>query len=179
MLSPASPGARTVTTLGLACALALGSGCSRQLRASQSVSLSGDTSPEIEALEREEYEVRKSVEAEESSTQVYILWFPVGSVRTGPELYESAYFEAAESNDCDGLILPHERVRRIVVPLIAVNIVVKKTRVRGRCVRVKDDSALTPTPQPSPTAPSAPAPAKAPLAEPEAPAAPEATAPAN
>jgi len=109
---------------------------------SSSVSVSS-TQRDIATIERPEYEVLELTSGYAKSRRWFILWFPVGNHNTQAELAENAAYDAvARVENCDEVMLPHTKSKRIVIPLLLVNVVLKDMSVRGRCVAVKTDAEL-------------------------------------
>ncbi len=97
----------------------------------------------VATLTRDQYEVGDTTSGKDKTTRVFVLWFPVGNHKSASEVWDTAYANAVDhAKDCDGLLLPRTRVKRVVVPLLLVNVIVKKVQVQGRCLRIKDDAAL-------------------------------------
>jgi len=98
---------------------------------------------DIATLRRGEYEVIETSIGTNKATSVFVLTIPVGSHTTHDEQVDSAYYMAVDRiPECDALLMPRVDTKRTVVPLLLVNIVIKKTTVKGRCVQVKNDAAL-------------------------------------
>jgi hypothetical protein len=98
---------------------------------------------DLATLEREEYEVLETGVGQANAKRWFILWFPVGNHDTKAELEENAAFDAvARVKDCDEVILRHTKSKRIVIPLLLVNVVVNRLTLRGRCIAVKGDDEL-------------------------------------
>ncbi len=130
------------TAICLTVSLSFATGC-----ASRRISNTIDASPEtsfaghgVEQLERGDYEVLGQAEGSDASSSWFVLWFPVGGIRTKNEIIDAAYFDAVESvPGCDALLIPRVKSRRIVIPLILVNVVIKRNKLKGRCVRILGD----------------------------------------
>ena len=98
---------------------------------------------DVATLDRSEYTVLGTAAGRDKTTRVFVLWFPVGNHKSPAEVWDSAYYDAVEHVDgCDGLLLPRAKTKRIVIPLLLVNIIVKKTALKGRCIQIKDDDEL-------------------------------------
>jgi hypothetical protein len=98
---------------------------------------------DINTLTREEYEVLSTTSADAKATRWFFLSFPVGGQTTANEVEENAYYSAVgKVSGCDALMMAHPKHRRVVVPLLIVNIVRYEASVRGRCVALKDDLQL-------------------------------------
>lgn len=98
---------------------------------------------DIATLERHEYEVIETSLGTNKSTGVFVLTLPVGSHTTHGEQVDSAYYNAVDRiPECDAMLMPRVDTKRILVPLLLINIVVKKVTVKGRCIHVKDDATL-------------------------------------
>lgn len=134
---------RTVACLAATLALSFAPGCAR----SRGISNTIDAAPEssfaghgVEALERADYEVLGQAQGSDASSSWFVLWFPVGGIRTKNEIIDAAYFDAVESMPgCDALLIPRVKSRRIVIPLLLVNVVIKRNELKGRCVRILGD----------------------------------------
>lgn len=109
---------------------------------SSQISMSS-TERDIATLQRDEYEVLGTAEGKAFGRRVFILWFPVGEQMSTPELEANAAYDAVgKVKNCDEVLFPHTKNRRIVIPLLLVNVVIKKVKLRGRCVRMKHDGEL-------------------------------------
>ncbi|MCA9652862.1 MAG: hypothetical protein KC501_23285 [Myxococcales bacterium] len=98
---------------------------------------------DVATLERDQYEVIETSIGTNKSNSVFVLTIPVGSHTTHDEQVDSAYYMAVDRiPECDALLMPRVDTRRTLVPLLLVNIVIKKTTVKGRCIHVKDDATL-------------------------------------
>ena len=98
---------------------------------------------DVATLDRSEYTVLGTAAGRDKTTRVFVLWFPVGNHKSPAEVWDSAYYDAVEHVEgCDGLLLPRAKTKRIVIPLLLVNIIVKKTALKGRCIQIKDDDEL-------------------------------------
>lgn len=101
------------------------------------------TGRDIATLERHEYEVIETSIGMNKSTGIFVLTLPVGSHTTPGEQVDSAYYNAVDRiPECDAMLMPRVDVKRTLVPLLLINIVVKKTTVKGRCIHIKDDPTL-------------------------------------
>lgn len=99
---------------------------------------------DVATLEREEYEVIDTSIGTSKSTSVFFLTLPVGNHTTGDEQVDAAYYNAVDRiPECDALMMPRVTTKRTLVPLLIVNIMVRKTTVKGRCLHVKDDATLS------------------------------------
>lgn len=130
---------------------------------------------------RDEYEMLDSTSGEAKATRWFFLTVPLGAQTSADEVEENAYYQAVgKVTGCDALMMAHPKHRRVVVPLLIVNIVRYEAEVRGRCISLKDDpqlagaapstresSVVKPAAPAAPTAPVAPA---SPVASPAAPA---------
>lgn len=106
------------------------------------------TGRDIATLRRDEYDVIETSIGEDKSTAVFLVTFPVGRHTTKDESISSAYYNAVDRvPDCDAMMMPRVDVKRVVIPLLLINIVIKKTRVKGRCIQISD-AATTGEPQP-------------------------------
>ncbi len=150
LLGPTRRRASVCVALGVATAL-VAPGCAfrrsvQNTSVQSSVQIDQGGAGGVATLTREEYEVRGTSSGKDKTTRVFVLWFPVGNHKSASEVWDSAYSNAVDNaEDCDGLLLPRTRVKRVVVPLLLVNVIVKKVQVKGRCIRIKDDAALART----------------------------------
>ena len=140
------------------------------------------TGRDINTLTREEYEVLSTTSADARATRWFFLSFPVGGQTSANEVEENAYYSAVgKVSGCDALMMAHPKHRRVIVPLLIVNIVRYEASVRGRCVALKDDlqldgeapstreaTKLEATAPVQPAAPTPPAPPAQPAAPPPA-----------
>lgn len=114
----------------------------------------------MQALARDEYEVLGTGEGKDNTVGVFILWFPAGNQKSNAELNDSAYFSAVDSHaGCDAMRMGRAKTRRVVIPLLLVNIIIKSVRVKGRCIRMRSleeinaDNASPASAQPAPPVP--------------------------
>lgn len=115
---------------------------SRDTNVATSVSVA-QTGRDINTLTRDEYEVLATTSADAKATRWFFLSFPVGGQTTANEVEENAYYSAVgKVSGCDALMMAHPKHRRVVVPLLIVNIVRYEASVRGRCVALKNDLQL-------------------------------------
>lgn len=123
-----------------------GCGLFRRRRNETNVSTSvsvAQTGRDINTLTRDEYEVLETSSGQAKVTRWFFLSIPVGGQTSAQEAEENAYFNAVgKVTGCDALMVPHSRHRRVVVPLLLVNVVRYEASVRGRCVSLKDDPQL-------------------------------------
>lgn len=136
-------------TLAILTALpAPGCGLFRRRRGNGDTSVStnvsvAQTGRDINTLTREEYEVLDTTSGESKATRWFFLSIPVGGQASAAEVEENAYYNAVgKVTGCDALMIPHSKHRRVVVPLLIVNVVRYEASVRGRCVSLKDDLQL-------------------------------------
>ncbi|MEM7152742.1 MAG: hypothetical protein AAF799_07860 [Myxococcota bacterium] len=98
---------------------------------------------DVATIERDEYEVIDTSIGTSKATSVYFLTIPVGNHTTGDEQIDAAYYNAVDRiPECDALMMPRVTTKRTLVPLLIVNIMVRKTTVKGRCLHIKDDATL-------------------------------------
>jgi hypothetical protein len=98
------------------------------------------TGRDVATLERHQYEVLETSIGINKSTNVFVLTIPVGSQTSHEEQVDSAYFAAVDRvKGCDAMLMPRVDTKRTVVPLLLVNLVIRKITVKGRCIHVKDD----------------------------------------
>jgi hypothetical protein len=96
---------------------------------------------DIATLQRDQYEVIGTSMGKDRSSLVYILTIPVGSQTSSSEGVANAYYEAVDSDpECDSLLMPRVETKRTIIPLLLVNIVIRRTHVKGRCVHIADDA---------------------------------------
>ena len=123
---------------------------------SSSVSVT-QTGRDLATLSRDEYEIVDTSIGEDKSTSFYVLTIPVGNQTTVEEMTDNAYYRAVDRlPECDSLLMPRASVKRTIVPLLLVNIVIKKTLVKGRCAHLKGDRESEAPLQPSSAAPEEP-----------------------
>ncbi len=95
---------------------------------------------DLATLSRDEYEIIETSIGEDKSTGVFLVTIPVGQQTTKDEAADSAYYAAVDRiPECDVLLMPRVSVKRVLIPLLLVNIVVRKTRVKGRCAHLKGE----------------------------------------
>ncbi len=98
---------------------------------------------DVATLEREEYEVIGSSTGTDKSRLFYVLTIPVGSQTSSSEGESNAYAAAVDRNsECDALMMPRVDTKRSIIPLLLINIVIRKTVVKGRCIHIKEDDVL-------------------------------------
>lgn len=101
-----------------------------------------NASSQIEALKRSEYDVLSNTSGKASSSQIYFLFFPIGKVKSLSELYENAYYNAVDNlPNADGIILPRQKSKKLVIPLILINYTRKEIEVSGVGISVKGKTA--------------------------------------
>ncbi|MCR9166290.1 MAG: hypothetical protein ACE37F_00020 [Nannocystaceae bacterium] len=101
------------------------------------------TGRDINTLTRDEYEVLSTTSADAKATRWFFLSFPVGGQTSADEVEENAYYSAVgKVSGCDALLMAHPKHRRVIVPLLIVNVVRYEASIRGRCVALKDDLQL-------------------------------------
>jgi len=94
----------------------------------------------VDNLHREDYEALGIAEGRDRSASWFVLWFPVGGIRSKSEIIDGAYYDAVESvPGCDGLLVPRVKSQRYLVPLLLVNVVVRRHAVKGRCFHIISD----------------------------------------
>ncbi len=127
----------------------VGCGLFRRRRGNVSTSVNSSVSisqqdRDIATLQRDEYEVIETSIGANKARSIFFLTLPVGSHTTHEEQVDSAYYQAVDRiPECDALMMPRVDTKRIFVPLLIVNIVIRKTQVKGRCVHIKDDATPT------------------------------------
>jgi hypothetical protein len=118
-----------------ACALSLPS--FRRTSQNTDVSIS-NTSSQVEALKRSEYDVLRTTTGKSRTAKFYLLFFPIGRHKSSEELYENAYFNAVDNLEgADGLLLPRQKNRKLVIPLLLINYYQKEVEVSGLAISVK------------------------------------------
>ncbi len=109
---------------------------------STSVSVA-QTGRDISTLTRDEYEVLDTTAGDSKATRWFFLSLPVGGQTSAAEVEENAYYNAVgKVTGCDALMMAHPKHRRVIVPLLIVNVVLYEASVRGRCVSLKNDPQL-------------------------------------
>ena len=64
--------------------------------------------------------------------------FPIGNHKSNSELYDNAYYNAIEKiPEADGLILPRQKNRKLIIPLILINYYRRDIVVSGVAISVK------------------------------------------
>lgn len=136
-------------TLAILTALpAPGCGLFRRRRGNGDTSVStnvsvAQTGRDINTLSRDEYEVLATTAGESKATRWFFLSLPVGGQTSSAEVEENAYYNAVgKVTGCDALMMAHPQHRRVIVPLLIINVVRYEASVRGRCVALKDDLQL-------------------------------------
>jgi len=124
----------------------LGCGHFRRNQTNSSVSSSIEINQQgrdIATLSRDQYEVIEASAGESKSRHVFILTIPVGSQNTASENTDNAYFNAVDAvPGCDAMLNTRVETQRRIIPLLLINIVTHKTRVKGRCVHIHEDDVL-------------------------------------
>ncbi len=131
------------------------------------------TGRDTATLSRDEYEMLDSTSGKAKATRWFFLTVPLGAQTSANEVEENAYYQAVgKVSGCDALMMAHPKHRRIVVPLLIVNIVRYEAEVRGRCMSLKDDPQLAgdapSTREATIVKPAGPVPPAAPVTPPEA-----------
>jgi hypothetical protein len=94
---------------------------------------------QIEALKREDYNVLRTTSGSASTSRFYVLFFPIGKHKTNTELYENAYYDAVDNlPNADALILPRQKIKKFIIPLILLNYSKREVTVSGVGISVKD-----------------------------------------
>lgn len=97
-----------------------------------------NTALQIEELKREDYEVITTTTGSASTSKIYFLFFPIGNHKSNSELYDNAYYNAIEKiPEADGLILPRQKNRKLIIPLILINYYRRDIVVSGVAISVK------------------------------------------
>ena len=113
------------------------SACSTSRTAPQEMTI--DSNMRISELKREDYEVLPEVKGTAKSTKVYFLFIPL-SGKSKTKLRSQAYNKAvAQISECDGIVRPRYEEKRIVIPLIVINVVLRRTHAFGKGFRIKTD----------------------------------------
>ncbi|MBL4686067.1 MAG: hypothetical protein JKY37_15845 [Nannocystaceae bacterium] len=95
---------------------------------------------DIATLNRDEYEIIETSIGEHKQTSFFLLTIPVGKQTSKSEGVDGAYYAAVDRiPECDVLMMPRVSVERVLIPLLLVNIVIRKTRVKGRCAHLKGE----------------------------------------
>lgn len=135
-----------VPIIAISALLSLGCGLFHRNKNTTTVSSNVEVSQQgrdIATLRRGEYEVIGTSLGEDVSRRVYVLTIPVGSQTGASEGIANAYYDAVDRNpQCDAIVMPRVETKRIVIPLILVNIIVRKNRVKGRCVHILENDTL-------------------------------------
>lgn len=118
----------------------------RRRETSNNVSTSvqvAQTGRDTSTLSRDEYEALKISSGTDKARRWFVLSFPVGAQASADEVEENAYYQAVgKVDECDALLMPHARHRRVIIPLLLVNVVIYEADVQGRCISIKDDEQL-------------------------------------
>ncbi len=123
--------------MALAILLTSLSACSTSRTAPQEMSV--DSNIRISELKREDYEVLPEVKGTSKSTKVFFLFIPF-SGKSKEKMKRQAYNRAvAQASECDGIIRPRYEEKKIVIPLIIFNIVIRQTHAYGKGFRIKTD----------------------------------------
>ena len=131
----------TLPILGLL-VLFLMSSCSISLprfsKTTTGVTITNSTS-QIESLKKDDYQVLRTTTGKASTRRFYILFIPIGKHKTNSELYDNAYYSAVENlPNADALILPHQKTKKLTIPLLLFNYNKRTTTVTGVGVSVND-----------------------------------------
>lgn len=140
-MTNASPLAFTV--LVLSCLPTFGCGLLSRGRNTTNVSSNIEINQQgrdVATLKRSQYEVIDTSIGEDKAASFFLLTIPVGKQTSKEESVGSAHYNAVDRiPECDALMMPRVDVKRTIIPLLLVNIVVRKTRVKGRCINIKDE----------------------------------------
>ena len=94
---------------------------------------------QIEALKKDDYTVLRKTTGKASTKRFYILFIPVGKHKSNSELFDNAYYNAIENiPNADALILPRQKIKKSIIPLILLNISKRTTTVSGLGISVND-----------------------------------------
>lgn len=97
-----------------------------------------NASSQIEELKREDYEVLTTATGSAGTSKIYILFFPIGNHKSNSELYDNAYYNAIEKiPNADGLILPRQKNKKLIIPLVLINYYRRDVVVSGVAISVK------------------------------------------
>ncbi len=101
---------------------------------------------DVATLRRDEYEVIDTSIGTHKARSIYLLGLPVGSQSSPDQVTDSAYYNAVDRiPECDALMMPRVDARRTYIPLLLVNIVIRRTTVKGRCIHIKDEALADPS----------------------------------
>jgi hypothetical protein len=99
---------------------------------------------QIEPLRREDYDILGPTSGKAGTSRFYVLCIPFGKFKSGAELYENAYYEAvANLQGADALLLPRQKHKKILIPLILVNYYRKEVEVSGVGISVRGKTIST------------------------------------
>jgi len=94
---------------------------------------------QLAAFDRDDYELLPQVEGKASSTKIWFLFIPIGG-KNDKKLEQKAYNKAVEQiKEADGLLDTRYEHKKLVIPLIVVTPVIKRTKAVGRGYRLKSD----------------------------------------
>ena len=97
---------------------------------------------QLAAFDREDYSLLPQVEGKASSTRIWFLFIPIGG-KSDEKMERKAYRKAVEMIDnADGLLETRYEHKKIVIPLIVVTPVIKRTKAVGRGYRLKSDEEI-------------------------------------
>ena len=96
---------------------------------------------ELNKLNRNDYNLLQTTEGSAYSTRIWLLFIPLGG-RSDERLFQIAYNNGVENlmQDADGIVEPRYEYRKTVIPLILINYVGKRVKVKGKAYRLKTDS---------------------------------------
>jgi hypothetical protein len=126
------------------------SSCSVTLPSFRKTNLNTDisinnASSQIEDLKREDYEILTTSTGSASSSKFYFLFIPIGNHKSNSELYDNAYYNAIEKiPNADGLILPRQKNKKLIIPLILINYYRRDIVVSGVAISVKGKTISKP-----------------------------------
>jgi len=119
------------------CFPVVGCGLFRRSKISTNVSSNveiNEQGRDLATLTRDEYEIIETSIGEDKQVGVFVFTLPVGQQTTKEEGAASAYYAAVDRiPECDALMSPRVSVKRTLIPFLLINIVIRKTRVKGRC----------------------------------------------
>jgi hypothetical protein len=95
-----------------------------------------DKNISFEKLSRNQYEITSDVVTHSRSNKIWILFIPIGG-KSLEKRQAKAYKRALSECKCDGIISPQYSERKVILPLLLVNLVHRSTRVKGKGYRLK------------------------------------------
>jgi hypothetical protein len=149
---------RTIQALFILSTVGCGLFGGRRSSTSTSVNVAREAQA-IATVQRSEYALLSNAEGKASEVQWFVLWFPVGTHKSHAQIYDDAYYKAADNvAGCDSILFARTRMRTVFVPTLFVNVLSRQLTLKGRCIRLLDNDELAGAHRPATAQPAVPGP---------------------